>query len=55
MAIKHSFIAGKPFSALPNITFFTAFFYYCHPPVIANKNYKTNRPLNTNPKNIYPS
>lgn len=53
MAIEYPFIAGKPFPALPDVTFRPALINDCHPPIIANKNYTTDHPFNKDPANVY--
>ena len=53
MAIEYPFIAGKPFPALPDVTFRPALINDCHPPIIENKNYTTDHPFNKDPANVY--
>ena len=49
MAVVYSFVAGKPFSALPNMTFTANSFNNCHPPIVTNKQHKPDDPFNKNP------
>ena len=52
VAVVHTFIPGKPLSALPDISFFHAFFYNSHPPVIEKKDDSSNHPFDEYPKQI---
>lgn len=52
VAVEDPLVAGKPFSALPDMSFSCDRADYCGPPVIENKEYQADYPLDNDQREI---